>query len=137
MVLSLCCWYQFECIEDISIRPRMSMDLSLSPSMSTEVVTIKGSVSVSYDRDENNGIVMSVTVPHNAHAIIEMEPVLVGGTCVMLSENGVEMWNEAEQSSVHLLNAVNGIEYLERDEETGVMSMRVGGGSYQFVAQWK
>jgi len=124
------------------------MDMSLMPYMATEVVTIKGSVSVAYNRDITNNIVLSVTVPSNTHAIIEMEPLLIRGRCISLHESGMELWSELTESSLPsrhrvstsgeltLSNVVSGIEWLKRDEDTQVMSMRVGGGKYEFTAQW-
>jgi len=64
-----------------------------------------------------------------------MEPLLVQGRCVSLHENGVELWSDKSET-VGLVGAVSGIEWLKRDDETQVMSMRVGGGSYEFTAQW-
>jgi len=135
-------------LEEIIIRPKMAMDISLMPYMATEVVTIKGSVQVAYNRDISNNIVLSITVPSNTHAIVEMEPLLISGRCISLHESGVELWSELTESSLpsrhrvssngglSLSNDVSGIEWLKRDEETQVMSMRVGAGKYEFAAQW-
>jgi len=57
----------------------------------------------------------------------------------------VVLWSAKADESVYaplggnipsLQTQVNGIRSLSRDDETQVMSVRVGGGSYHFTAQW-
>jgi len=134
-------------LEEISIRPRMAMDQSLMPNMAASVMTIKGQVAVEYTRTEDATVSLSVTIPHNSHANVDFEPLLVAGRCISISEGGVELWSESESdSSVYsthlsttkpsLMNSVSGILSLSRDEQTQVMSVKIGGGKYKFTAKW-
>ncbi len=55
----------------------------------------------------------------------------VGGLCVILTEGGKVIWSSDGVSS-HSEEFV-----VERDPETGLMSVHVGSGQYEFQAVWK
>jgi alpha-L-rhamnosidase len=120
----------------ITIRPRMASEAKkhLMAKINCELSTLYGLVHVSYTRDERdtvaNSILVRVTIPPNARAHVMFEPLFTGGHCVTLIEGDKIIWS-ANNIPTHL----QGFE-VERDV-TGLMTVHVGSGQYEFQALWE
>jgi len=125
-------------LQTLLIRPRMAMDVDLMPELHAEVVTIKGSVTVDYQRTLSaNGmqaISLQVRIPPNTDAVVEMLPLMTGGRCQRLRESGKMMWQRQDRFAVQS-NRV-GVTSVEEDTDSGVLSVSIGSGVYQFLAEW-
>jgi alpha-L-rhamnosidase len=121
----------------ITIRPRMASEAKkhLMTKINCELSTLYGLVHVSYTRDEHdtiaNSIMLRVTIPPNARARVIFEPLFVGGHCATLIEGDKIIWS-TNTSSTHLQNFE-----VERDATTGLMTVHVGSGQYEFRALWE
>jgi alpha-L-rhamnosidase len=128
-------------LEMIQIRPRMSRDVSLSPEIHAEVVTVKGLISVDYVRDAaSQSITMKVTVPANAQAKLSLEPLSASGKCATIHE-GHKLIYQSTKSSMYSrssenVESVEGIQMIERDPLDGTMHLQIESGSYEFTAVW-
>jgi alpha-L-rhamnosidase len=121
----------------IIIRPRMASETKkhLMKKLDCQLSTLYGLVHISYTRDERdtiaNSILLRVTIPTNAQAHIMFEPLFVGGQCATLTEGGKVIW------SFDGVNSNDQEFVVEKDPETGLMSVHVGSGQYEFQAVWK
>jgi len=106
------------------------------PSLHAEVVTIKGPVTVDYSRiaGTRQSIVLKVSVPHNTKAKVEFEPLIKGGSCVMLKEGNSVIFASADQP--RRLQQVDGVNAVSMASD-GAMSVSVGAGTYHFTANWQ
>jgi alpha-L-rhamnosidase len=121
----------------ITIRPRMASERKkhLMSKLDCQLSTLYGLVHVSYTRDErdtvSNSILLRVSIPPNAQARIMFEPLFVGGECKTLIEGGKKIWS----SDVRSTN-IEGFE-IEKDSTTGLMTVHIGSGEYEFQALWQ
>ena len=118
----------------------MALDASLMPHMHAEVVTTKGPISVAYQRNvgaAGQSIEMTVEVPVNSRATVHFEPLLASGRCTLLTEGEAVLFSEAgkeAKGSVYSKDGMvaSGVEAVTEDQDTGVVSVQVGAGKYQF-----
>ena len=132
-------------LSPILIGPRHSYDATLMRTLHAEVVTVRGSVSVDYERQgDGSEIVMAVTVPLNTEAVVVMEPLVKGGACQTIRESGRVVYETGHLGGVdeeadiqQAEREVGGVGRVTVDEETGAVSLQVQGGRYQFIATWE
>jgi hypothetical protein len=95
-----------------------------------QLSTLHGLVHVSYTRDEKdtfaNSILLRATVPTNANAKVILEPLFPGARCVLLTEGNKIIWSTDTKESNVL-----------QDPQTGLMTVHVGSGEYQYQAFWE
>jgi alpha-L-rhamnosidase len=121
----------------ITIRPRMVSEAKkhLMKKLDCQLSTLYGVIHVSYTRDERNtianSILLRVTIPPNAQARIMFEPLFVGGQCATLLESNKVIWSSDVATANHREFGV------EQDSATGLMTVHVGSGQYEFQALWK
>lgn len=129
-------------LQKIIVRPRQSYDMTLMPHLHAEVVTVKGPVTVDYERrGDGSEIEMIVNVPANTNAVVVMEPLIKGGRCRMITESGIVVYQNNVSNRKRASEAkieVEGISEVEVDANTGAVSVNVeGGGKYRFSAKWE
>jgi hypothetical protein len=94
-----------------------------------------GVVHVSYTRDEHdtvsNSILLRVTIPPNAQARVMFEPLFVGGQCKTLMEGNNVIWS----SDIGTMNVQEFA--IEKDLTSGLMTVHIGSGEYEFQALWE
>ena len=118
----------------IIIRPRMASEAKkhLMKKLDCQVSTLYGVVHVSYTRDERdtvaNSILLRVTIPPNAKASVMFEPLFPGAQCKTLTESNKLIWS-SNGATTKGLN-------VEKDATTGLMSVHLGSGQYEFRAVW-
>ncbi len=124
-------------LDIITIRPRMASESKkhLMAKLNCRLSTLYGIVHVSYTRDERdivaNSILLRVTIPPNAQARVMFEPLFVSGQCKTLIESNEVIWS----SDAGTMNAE---EFeIEKDSTTGLMTVHVGSGEYEFQALWE
>jgi alpha-L-rhamnosidase len=121
----------------ITIRPRMASEAKkhLMKKLDCQLSTLYGLVHISYTRDERdtiaNSILLRVTIPPNAQAHVMFEPLFAGGQCATLMEGGAMIWSADGMTRNHPDFSV------EKDPTTGLMTVHVGSGQYEFQAVWK
>jgi alpha-L-rhamnosidase len=121
----------------ITIRPRMASEAKkhLMAKLDCQLSTLYGLVHVSYTRDERdtvgNSILLRVTVPPNAQARVVFEPLFVGGQCATLIEGNQVIWSSDASTANH--REFN----VQKDSTTGLMTVHIGSGEYEFQALWK
>lgn len=100
-----------------------------------ELNTLYGLVHVSYTRDKQdtlaNSIKLRVTIPSNAQARVMFEPLFTGGRCVRLVEGDNIIWS-MNTTPDHLQNFE-----VKQNVMTGLMTVHVGSGEYEFQALWE
>jgi alpha-L-rhamnosidase len=122
--------------EMITIRPRMASEAKkhLMKKLDCQLSTLYGLIHVSYTRDERdtvaNSILLRVTIPPNAQARVMFEPLFPGGQCATLIEGNQVIWSS--NTVVTNDQKFN----IEKDLATGLMSVHVGSGQYEFQAVW-
>ncbi|CAF2398731.1 unnamed protein product [Rotaria sp. Silwood2] len=116
----------------ITIRPRMLSENKkhLLTKIDCQLSTLYGLVHVSYTRDERdtlpNSILFRVSIPSNAQAQIIFEPLFSGAQCVILTENNKIIWSiDNKKSNVF------------HDSNTGLMTLQIGSGDYEYQAFWE
>jgi len=121
----------------ITIRPRMASEPKkhLMSKLDCQLSTLYGVVHISYTRDEHdtipNSILLRVTIPPNAQARVMFEPLFVGGQCKTLMENSKIIWSSD-------IGTTNVQEFeVEKDSTTGLMTVHIGSGEYEFQALWQ
>ncbi len=73
---------------------------------------------------------MLISAP-NARARLMFEPLFAGGQCTTLIESNKLIWSS---NTVH----TNHREFdVEEDSKTGLMTVYIGSGQYEFQAVWK
>jgi len=95
-----------------------------------QLSTLYGLVHVSYTRDEKdtfaNSILLRVKIPTNANAKVILEPLFPGARCVTLTEGNEIIWsNDVKKNNVL------------QDPQTGLMTVHIGSGEYQYQAFWE
>jgi alpha-L-rhamnosidase len=121
----------------ITVRPRMASEANkhLMKKLDGQLSTLYGLVHVSYTRDERdtiaNSILLRVTIPPNARARVMFEPLFVGGQCATLIESNKVIWSSDVGTTNHQGFGI------EKDPATGLMTVHVGSGQYEFQALWK
>jgi len=121
----------------ITIRPRMASESKkhLMSKLDCQLSTLYGIVHVSYTRDERdtmaNSILLRVIIPPNAQARVMFEPLFVGGQCKTLIESSKMIWS----SNITSIND-EGFK-IEKDSTTGLMTVHIGSGDYEFQALWQ
>ena len=136
---------QLDGLDHIAVRPRMAHDATLMPEVHAEVVTVKGPVTVDYVRSQGEAqqsVELRVQLPHNSRGTVHLEPLLKNGRCALLTEGGRPlMKQQTAASGVYgeglYVYEVDGVEDVSVDDSTGVVSVRVGAGSYTFTAHWE
>ena len=129
-------------LQELSVRPRMPLDLALMPTMAAEVVTVKGSVRVEYERSVAGAIDMTVTIPANTNARVSFEPLLASGRCQLVKEGQSVLYRRAQHQNRHIaaaaeLDEVAGVLAVDEEADTGVMHVRLTSGTYHFTALWE
>jgi alpha-L-rhamnosidase len=116
----------------ILIRPRMLSEnkKQLLSKIDAQLSTLYGLVHVSYTRDEKdtfaNSILLRVKIPTNANAKVILEPLFRGARCVTLTEGNEIIWsNDVKKNNVL------------QDPQTGLMTVHIGSGEYQYQAFWE
>jgi hypothetical protein len=121
----------------ITIRPRMASETKkhLMSKLDCQLSTLYGVVHVTYTRDErdtvSNSILLRVTIPPNARGRVMFEPLFSGGQCKTLTESNQVIWSSEISDTI-----VEGFE-IEKDSTTGVMTVHIGSGQYEFQAIWQ
>jgi hypothetical protein len=129
---------ELNALQTITIYPRMSYDADLLTHVKAEVVTIKGPVQVEWSRVSENVVTLSISIPNNMDAIVSFDRLIEKGQCVKLMCDNEVIWMRGEMNNeVKLLKDVHGVSDLSENEFTGIMSIRVGSGEYNFVAYWE
>jgi alpha-L-rhamnosidase len=124
-------------LDMITIRPRMASEAKkhLMKKLDCQLSTLYGLVHISYTRDERdiiaNSILLRITVPPNARARVIFEPLFVGGQCEKLVEGDAAIWSSDGMATNHQEFDV------EKDAGTGLMTVHIGSGQYEFQALWK
>jgi len=92
--------------------------------------TLYGLVHVSYTRDESdtfaNSILLRVSIPTNANTKVIFEPLFPGARCVTLTESNEVIWS-IDNKKDNVLH----------DPQTGLMTVQIGSGEYQYQAFWE
>jgi alpha-L-rhamnosidase len=119
----------------ITIRPRMASEAKkhLMKKLDCQLSTLYGLIHISYTRDERdtmaNSILLRVTIPPNAKARVMFEPLFPGGQCATLTEGNNLIWSSN--------TAIGNQEFnVKKDSTTGLMSVHLGSGQYEFRAVW-
>ena len=142
---------QLDGLEHTHIRPRMAFDHTLMPELHAEVVTVKGPIAVDYSRQvglDGHSIALSVRVPANSRATVHFEPLKRNGRCAMLAEGGRPLLERGApgrglagdavySEGAIVSDLVDGVSQVSEDADSGVVSVRVGAGTYQFTARWE
>jgi alpha-L-rhamnosidase len=121
----------------ITIRPRMASETKkhLMKKLDCQLSTLYGLVHISYTRDERdtvaNSILLRVTIPPNARARVMFEPLFVGAECATLIESNNVVWSSDPTTTSH--REFN----VEQDLVTGLITVYIGSGQYEFQALWK
>jgi hypothetical protein len=121
----------------INIRPRMASETKkyLTLKLDCQLSTLYGLVHVSYTRDErdivSNSILLRVTIPPKVRARVMFEPLFVGGQCKTLIESNNIIWSSDVGSIID-----QGFDF-EKDSITGLMTVYIGSGQYEFQAVWQ
>ncbi|CAF0899842.1 unnamed protein product [Adineta steineri] len=121
----------------ITIRPRMASENKkhLMKKLDCQLSSLYGLIHISYTRDErdtiDNSILLRVTIPPNTQAHIMFEPLFAGGQCALLIEGNQVLWSSDSSTTIHRQFNV------EKDSITGLMTVHVGSGQYEFLALWK
>jgi alpha-L-rhamnosidase len=116
----------------ILIRPRMLSEdkKHLLNKIDCQLSTLYGIVHVTYTRDERdtfaNSILLRVTVPPNAKAKVTFEPLFPGARCVTLTESNQVIWSIGSPKTNVL-----------HDPVTGLMTVEIGSGEYEYQAFWE
>ena len=132
---------QLNALHEIAVRPRMPLDLSLMPRLAAEVVTVRGSVHVQYERTVAGAIELTVTIPHNTNARVSFEPLLEAGRCQLIKEGESVLYRRAATQHRHAavadVDEVAGVRAVEEEADTGVMHVQLTSGTYKFTALWE
>jgi len=126
-------------LKEVVVRPRMAVDMALMPVVAAEVVTVKGSVRVEYERSVEGAIDMTVTVPANTNARVVFEPLLQSGRCQLIKEGESVLYRRASQhrhAKVEV-DEVTGVVAVEEEADSGVMHVQLTSGTYKFTALWE
>lgn len=94
-------------------------------------MSINGLGHVSYTRDERdtftNSILLRVSIPTNAKAQIVFEPLFPDARCMRLTESNKVIWSMDNEYNDNVLH----------DSETGLLTVQIGSGEYEYQAVWK
>ena len=121
----------------INIRPRMASETKkhLTLKLDCQLSTLYGLVHVFYTRDERdtvlNSILLRVTIPPNVRARVMFEPLFVDGQCKILIESKKTIWSSDVGTMID-----QGFD-IEKDSTTGLMTVYIGSGQYEFQAVWE
>ncbi|UJR17759.1 hypothetical protein I4U23_004657 [Adineta vaga] len=116
----------------IVIRPRLVSEEKkhLLSKIDCQLSTLYGLIHLSYTRDEHdtfaNSILLRVTIPTNAQAKLVFEPLFPGAKCVNITEGGEMIWPVADKRN-----------QIIEDLQTGLMTVHIGSGSYEYQVVWK
>ena len=131
---------QLNALDELVVRPRMALDSALMPTLAAEVVTLKGSVAVEYERSVEGAIDMTVTIPVNSNGRVVFEPLVGGGRCQSIKEGESVLYRRAAvQGHRHVasdVDAVEGVVGVLEEVDTGVMHVQLTAGTYKFTAVW-
>ena len=121
----------------IVIRPRMASESKkhLMSKLDCQLSTLYGIVHVSYTRDEQdtkiaNSILLKVKIPPNAQSRVMFEPLFVGAQCKTLMESNRTIWSSNSNTNELLYT-------VEKDSTTGLMTIHLGSGEYEFQVVWE
>ena len=126
-------------LQEIVVRPRMAVDMALMPRLAAEVVTVKGSVRVEYERSVEGAIDMTVTIPVNTNGRVSFEPLLADARCQLIKEGESVLYSRARQNR-HVaaeVDEVAGVLGVAEEADTGVMHVQLMSGTYTFTAVWQ
>ena len=127
-------------LHTVKVHPRMAFNRTLMPALHAEVVTVKGAVTVDYDRSEEDdaagwpSVELRVTFPHNTAGEVVFEPLLERGRCQRVEEGDVVLFDRAAERP--FAGSVAGVRLVEDEEESGLMRAHVGSGAYRFRVTW-
>ncbi|CAF3685894.1 unnamed protein product [Adineta steineri] len=116
----------------IVIHPRMVSEdkKHLLSKVDCQLNTLYGLVHVSYTRDERstfaNSILLRVSIPTNAKAHVVFEPLFPNAKCVLLTESNKVMWSITDKDNT-----------VSHDAQTGLMTVQIGSGEYEYQAFWE
>lgn len=126
-------------LSPILIHPRWTADHTLLPSVAAEVVTVAGSVRVSYERRSATALTIEVVVPSGTQARLTLDPPLPATHCWRLSEGErqvIEPPVDGGWGRPLAVRRVAGVvevrETVERQVELLLQS-----GRYSFEAEWR
>ncbi len=89
-----------------------------------------GIVQVSYTRNErdtvSNSILLHLTIPPNTQGLVMFEPLFIGAKCKTLMEDDIIIWS-SDDSRITIEEFK-----IEKDSQTGVMTVHIGSGEYEF-----
>jgi alpha-L-rhamnosidase len=123
--------------DTITIRPRMASEAKkhLMTKLDCQLSTLYGLVHISYTRNEHdtiaNSILLRVTIPPNTRARVMFEPLFMGGRCLTLIESNEVIW------SSDMITTNDRKFDVDKDSVTGLMTVHVGSGQYEFQALWQ
>ena len=127
-------------LEEVEVRPRMGVEMELMPRVAAEVVTVKGSVRVEYERSVAGAIDMTVTIPVNTNARVSFEPLLASGKCQLIKEGESVLYRRVQGNRHHAaaeVDDVAGVLAVAEEADTGVMHVQLTAGTYKFTALWE
>ena len=123
-------------LSPILIHPRLTADHTLLPSLAAEVVTVAGSVRVSYVRRSASTLQLEVVVPSGTEARLTLDPPLPTARCALLRESGLDVIVPREQGSgVIEVRSVAGVTEVREGSERQV-ELSLQSGRYVFEAEW-
>ena len=124
-------------LSPILIHPRLATNHSLLPSLSAELVTVAGSVHVSYRRPSATLFAVEVVVPVGVQARLTLESPVRGGRCVRLREGGVELVGVGRLVGGVEAGQVEGVLEVRESAETREVQLLLESGHYAFEAEWE
>jgi hypothetical protein len=96
----------------------------------SQLSTLYGLVHVSYTRDERdtfaNSILLRVSIPSNAQAQVIFEPLFPDARCMTLTEGNEIIWS-TDNKKTNVL----------QDPQSGLMTVQIGSGQYEYQAFWE
>ena len=120
----------------IEISPIIPYDMSLLNTINAEVVTIYGSIIIEWIRQaDGKTIIYNINIPLNSYATIRFTPIIENGRIVFISESNIPIFKRESGVSVSATQERRVLSVTE-NESTGVMTVRVGGGSYAWSVLW-
>ncbi|CAF1122091.1 unnamed protein product [Adineta ricciae] len=111
------------------IHPRMISEEKkhLLSKIDCRLSTLYGVVHVSYTRDTSpNAISFRITIPGNSQAKVIFEPLFPDAKCAAIIESNQVIWSSTNKQN-----------NVDEDSQTGLMTIRIGSGSYEYQVLWK
>jgi len=124
-------------LDTIQIWPRLLHDHTQLSWVSAEVDTPKGRVEVEWQSEwERSTLMMKVSVPSNVQARVTIEPPDKAAIWKSVALDGPQLFDRFQRHDRTLRGEMNGARW-RLEEESGLLQMELGSGSYVCVGQWQ